>query len=1487
MKDYVELDRRFVPFDAKESGEHDTYAHLWASNFGSKSWNDILANRCTVIVAEALNGKTTEMQQRTHALRKAGTPAFFCRLDFLAQVSFEKAIEIGTPQEFEKWKATDARGYFFLDSVDEAKLASPQDFERAILNFVDAIAPYKDRVGIFISTRPHAWQAYADRAMLESRLALGPASKEPVSRTEPDDALGEEVADSDSVEAAKDNKSPTIAILKMAPLTEEQVRTFAAARKLTDVDAFIDAIERADADVFATTPADLSALIERWKKQKRIGRYSEVVEDNILIKLSETNPKHQYAATIPPERAHEGAMALAAALTLTQRTSILLPDQPVDRALRDSSIDPNEVLTSWSPGEVQTLLGRGLFDESLYGTVRFHHRTAREYLTARWFEQLLERRKNRRAVERLFFAEPYGTQPTVTIGSMKPILGWLCAWDQRFRDRVRHIDPKLLLEFGDASALDTSTRESLLKGFAERYKDRKNTPISLHVREVRRLADPALSNAIRSLLETYRYHDDVRQLLLRIIREGIVPGCGGVASTFALDKKMDSYTRICAVEAVGAAGTADEKRKLAKKLIAAAPRLDRQVASAAVESLWPDALSDADIQTLLETGSASKRHSTDQLALELDVVVRKIPAGQRLLEMLRASVSLLTRPPLHSRHTPISKEFDWLLPFVWKLAKRVIESAPSGEFDMAVLTAVSLSERADHLQRYTEDVDREAAALIESNRSLWYSLFWYEVDQVRQRQETPVNECWMAIRSGALMPLDERDGERFFQDVQSRPLLDDKLVALSMLTTIYDRFGKAEGFLARIKVAVSGNRQLEDALKIQIAPRRASEEVRKAEAHFAESKQRREARKLKNERTRGAWIDELRKDPARVGDLSIAAEGKVWNHTVWLFDEIRKKLNRSTSWTIAGWELLEPDFGSEVARRFREFCQAFWRLYKPMLRSETGADSTSTSWAVIVGLSGLAMEARTGPEWSKAVTDDQAALAARYAFWELNDLPSWFTSLYLARPHILKSIILNEVRWQLSLSQPDAKAASHYVLSRLRWSAKELGQLLRNDIISLVETYPNANKEAVAEALTIILRDPSPLPPSFSQFAAKQAAAAAADRKALWLAVLLCVDAEQGLAELEAWINAGANRGEKENRFTAVLENIWGDRTHGLDSQHQDFLRVEALTRLLKLAYKTIRFEDDISHESGIVYSPGARDHAQRARGRILESLYNISGKPTFDALRELAALNKDYPADHLLNMAERRAEADVEHRPWQPTEVASFADEAECNPMTQKDLFEIALSRLDDLKLEYEEGDESEAALLAKVSDEIELRRALANRLRNAAHGKYTTGSEEELADITRTDIRLHNPAVDARIPIEVKIAGKWQARVLKERLKNQLVSQYMREARYGILLVVNRGAKGDLKTWSLSGKRVDFSKLIDWLSKEAKAFLAKKSSIDGLQIVGIDLRARDRSRQEKASRRKHPKERGKPSKNKKKRSVPRKMRVPARANKVRQVRR
>ena len=176
--------------------------------------------------------------------------------------------------------------------------------------------------------------------------------------------------------------------------------------------------------------------------------------------------------------------------------------------------------------------------------------------------KLLLQQKNRRKIERLFFACPYGVLPKVAVPFLKPIVGWLAVWDQGIRDRALLIDPKILLEHGDPSSLDIGTREILLRKFAKRYEDRNNTPLSLYIREVRRLADEGLAGVIHELLETYRGHGDVRELLLRVIREGRISACGPIASTFATDTNIDPYARSVAVQAVGLAGSPDEQQRL-------------------------------------------------------------------------------------------------------------------------------------------------------------------------------------------------------------------------------------------------------------------------------------------------------------------------------------------------------------------------------------------------------------------------------------------------------------------------------------------------------------------------------------------------------------------------------------------------------------------------------------------------------------------------------------------------------------------------------------------------------------------------------------------------------------------------------------------------------------------------------------------------------------------------------------------------------------
>jgi hypothetical protein len=211
-----------------------------------------------------------------------------------------------------------------------------------------------------------------------------------------------------------------------------------------------------------------------------------------------------------------------------------------------------------------------------------------------------------------------------------------------------------------------------------------------------------------------------------------------------------------------------------------------------------------------------------------------------------------------------------------------------------------------------------------------------------------------------------------------------------------------------------------------------------------------------------------------------------------------------------------------------------------------------------------------------------------------------------------------------------------------------------------------------------------------------------------------------------------------------------------------------------------------------------------------------------------------------MLVLARRRAAEDAEQDAWAASDVSNFAKEAEKDPRSARDLFDLACSRLDDLKLDLEEGDASEAAILRRVDQETELRNWFANRLRQASRGRYSVPPEEELADAKRPDLRLHASPIDAPVAIELKIADKWSYSQLVDRLQNQLVGQYLRDARsrFGIFLLVWRGPE----RWRTpdTGSILSFSQLAERLQVEARAILQERHDLEEIKVVGIDLTRR-----------------------------------------------
>ena len=677
MPRHIELDRTFWPLGDGEEYDPDTLRAQARFGLHLMHWSNLLTMTRVVILAEAGTGKTHELRETARRLRREGKAAFFCRIEWLATDSLENALSEGNIEEVRSWLEGSHTAWFFLDSVDEARLANPQFFEKALRALARALNHAISRAYIFITARVSDWRATSDLVLVKDVLPPPPTRNTvDTQRAEQDTATLDAETE---VKPAEKDPQDDVQVVQLAPLTADQMRQFAAGQGVQDVAAFMAAITRADADIFAERPQDLLELIAYWNEHGRIGTHAEMIAFNIDKKLVEPNPDRDEARPLAQAKALEGAMLLAAALTLTRKNSILLPDRPVDPIRVAQAIEPKELLRDWDAHDIQTLLDRALFDEATYGRVRFHHRSVREYLTARWLLHLLESGTSRRAVEGLLFAHRYGLD--VVIPSMKPIAAWLALWDERVRSRILTIAPDILIEHGDPSRLPVDIRAQLLRQFASLNAGRSDTGASFDMTSVRRLADPRLATTVLDLLHQHRENEDVRQLLLNIVWQGPIPECAESALSFALDTTMDSHTRICGMWAVGAAGNKAQKRRLVEAILSNISGWGKQEIGAAVGALFPDALTLDELLAILEALEPPPSYSVNVLDHALQELVSvHCPPLQRE-SLLVGLVGLLEREPhIEPPYCEVSQRYAWLLGYAAKLAERIILDADASTY---------------------------------------------------------------------------------------------------------------------------------------------------------------------------------------------------------------------------------------------------------------------------------------------------------------------------------------------------------------------------------------------------------------------------------------------------------------------------------------------------------------------------------------------------------------------------------------------------------------------------------------------------------------------------------------------------------------------------------------------------------------------------------------------------------------------------------------
>lgn len=1425
---HIELHRAFRELLCDEKQGDD--ARALSPGNATLTLPDLLDERRVVILAEAGSGKTAEIRDAARRLRAEGKAAFFLRLEHVAD-DFDTAFGEGTLEEFQAWLASSEQGWVLLDSIDESRLRSPQEFERAMRKVSMRLSTVKQRTHLLLTGRAPAWRPKTD---LELCDRLFPVADEHVAAP----LHGDVEATEERKQIVTGSGTSPFRVVTLGDLSTEQVKRFAEQKGISDTQDFLDAIERADAWSFTARPQDLDELTGFWLDNRHIGSRLDLMKNSVKRRLQEPDQTRAEMLPLSSNRAFEGAQIIAAALVLMNQQTIQVPDG----VKGSQGLKLDALLVGWSAKEIGTLLQRPLFAPDIYGSVRFHHRSVKEYLAAQWFLKLLSQEVSRRRVEDLFFREQYGLE--VVVPSLRPLLPWLAMVDNRILAKVRRVAPEIVFEGGDPVQLPADVRSGMLEQICDQLASGASTRSMADFAAIQRFAAPDLTNTVRRLVRKYQANDNIVYFLMRMVWQGRLKDALPETMDVARSTTGGFAPRIAAFRAIADLGSPQDMASIRTSFATEGSPLNRQCMADLVSHVQhPD---DQTLHWLLECIPRLAEYREFEgtgLSWEIASFFERAPLAVvgRGLDMLH---ELLISPPfVEYRDCDTSARYQWLHKAAGVAVRRLINARdpsalmPSSLAILHVLQGGSMYDaRASELRRLG------LAEAIQQWPELKWALFWHVVAQERRRKEIKgerMVDAWMALAIAPYVSFDGGDFEAAVRATSECMIADDRLVALSLAFRLYVSTDRQRSRYAQLKKAANDDGALKAHLAELMKRPKKSEALKRLERANARWSRRAAVRSAQQEKDRleapsklEAQLDKLR-DPGFDDPSAIS-----WSQ-YYLYNRLRElEENRGTTrWTKYNWQALEAEFGAKTPRAFRDGMVRYWRKHVPKLISE-GAAPNSIPLADLFGLAGLTTEAAESPGLFATMSSAEADVAFRYAMRELNGFPSWFPALSDAHLDVIKTMTLKEITFELVGDQENA--VSDYLIYDVSRYGDWLWDAVAPDIVGLLRTHPPKSTQRLEHLLDII--QASTLPNAALAVLAAENMALTGDPKhsPLWAAMWTGVDPEPALDALEAHL---ATLGDAQARTEFTMRYI----THLLGSDGMSsrvrtgFHSPGVLRRLYILVHENVRSREDIDRANMGSYSPGLRDNAQDARERLVGILGGIPGRDAYLALKFISEFHPEpIMRPRFAQHARSKAETDSERPAWSAEQVSHFGQEFERTPNNHRELFDLAVLRLLDLKHELEDGDASTASVLIKAELETQVRNWIGAWCSNSARGRYVVPQEEELSDAKRPDLRWHCSTFKGPVPTELKIADKWSGPQLFERLEGQLAGDYLRDdaSSRGIYLLVYRGVQ---KHWQLpSGAMADFDGLVSALQEHWTSVASAHPAVEEIKVIGIDLTKR-----------------------------------------------
>jgi hypothetical protein len=1359
---YVELERRFS--DVLDAPSSAWFRRAFRSSSG-KPWDELVPVetppadiRSAVVVLGASGlGKSAELGAHASRLRAAGVPAFFMRAGDVAARGVAGALADSSP--LLAWQASSARAVFFLDAVDEARLEG-HDLERVMLRFAQDIDPGTKTLQLVLSSRHDVWAATEVRHIVRA------------------------------LDLPREPALTPLKIVRLEPLSEEDVKLYARANGIADADAFMTAFDEEELDsLFELRPPDVKILVEYWKHHGAFGSWSEMLQASVEASVRNENRRYALQQQFTLEEATKGLARLGAATVLGKKPLISLRGTS-----RVGEVSAERLFADSRPASTTQLLTMGLFAQKGYEAVQLPQGPPSHFLAAVWLGERARRGWDLRALEEVLFVRPFGVDLTLAVPSRAPVVGWVAGFVPPLRKRLHKELPHVLLFEGDPGRLSRGDCIEALRGVLADIRAGRHEP-SPTKGTLRQIAKQSIAEEVVRLLAEFAGVPGAERLLLRLA--GVGGYSAAVAAALALASSADTSegVRTVAIHVVSRLGTEDERRSL----LGLAVHPSEWVHLALVQALAPRTLNGT---TLVNLVLATTDHSVGHLlALALaDVALSDIDA------ILTATIPILDPSKVEARAESMLEIASRLA--VVRLGRSSV-AVPAWMADL-LLAIEGFMVGPFHIDREVIDaLDTHLVSDDDMRRNLWSA----------RMSEPDAGGRLMSARLGRARATDVEWFWRLREDTPDEQL---KFALRWPLGAALD----AQSPLQRATMLQAESLDLN--LKAYV------EKWVADGALAAASEKQRQAKLLSDQaELRAKNIAEVKPNRERI------ESGEDGHALAWAWSHLTgTESHRSRLGTGRLIELLGPD----LANAFMNGLQRWWRRHEPEMR-DPGSNTVMNK--SLAGLTGLSLDIERGLDLA-ALSDADVDRAVRYALHELNGFPVWFEALLAAHPNVVTEVLRRVVSAEWATT-----TEHHGIIARAPYEAERTSEVLRDLVMRELERGAPAHARTIHYAVGALL---IPTPPSqmVGALLEKYVVATSAGEVvtlAEWLRGWSHFCPEQAARWLRKLSTSDRARFLSiVSQVASLLEDDLDERHQRIAPTGWTPDALEAWVRLLHVA---VRPEDDIDRSGKGVYSPGERDRAQSFRNRCISRLANHPSRGAFEALRRIRASKEMAPYAAMVDRvirAQLTTAAEELASPWSEADVLTLERGDERPPATNADLFALVRRHIARVAELLENDDFSYAKLFGEKAEEREVQRWVASSLVLVGRGLYTVERESQVQDDKLMDISVTVPGV-GRVPVEIKplYASRYTYSELCDFVTNQLIGLYMKPPAVdrGIFLLVPLKSR----TWKVDGHVLSFKQLQAKLARHAAK--AGSRAYKEVVVASIDVAGARGSKDGKRGRR------------------------------------